>query len=628
MRHQMASRWDKVHTAQMRLQRQAGFVTGALGVIARSLRMVIQSAVLALGAYLAIHGEMSSGSIIAASILSARALAPVDQVIGGWRGFVSARQAYGRLVSLLAAFPEPKSDFALPAPVRELSVEGVLVGPPGTQVVTVRNVSFKLAAGQALGIIGDSAAGKSSLVRALVGAWPVRGGKVRLDGASLDQWDQERLGPSIGYLPQDVQLLEGTIAENIARMDSNAPSAAIVAAATAAGLDQIVRNLPKGYETRVGLGGEQLSIGQRQRIGLARALYGDPFLVVLDEPTANLDAAGETALTSAIRSVRQRNGIAIVVSHRPSALDAVDMVLVMKDGQAVAFDEKMTVLRKVLANPDEVLKRARTGTNEAKVVPGPGLAVVPAAAPEPPAPAPARADGPPPLPTAPPPLPQTGSAVVSLDSRRTAARAETAPRPAREPARALPPTPAGRRLNLATALAASRGVFVPIGSRRWGIAVKAQEDSSGEFSLYEHEQLRNELTIEELGAGGRSIQSVVAVALVVAALQMVEVVVGATNPAASQLWWLAPAMALLCWATLWSSRERLERKSEYVAYLESQINGDGGEADEPPVGWEQYRRYARSGRHYAMSVAETAGWLTLFVALLGVALVKSRILPF
>jgi ATP-binding cassette subfamily C protein PrsD len=310
--------------------------------------MALQSMVLAVGAYLVLVGEASAGVIIASSILVSRALAPVEQVIGSWRGFSAARQSWTRLAEMLASFPPQEARLRLPAPTQQLTVEGLGVAPPGGNTLTVAGVSFSLQAGQALGVIGPSGSGKSSLARSLVGVWPAVRGHVRLDGASLDQWDSELLGPHLGYLPQDVELLSGTVAQNIARFEEGASPEDVVTAAKQADVHDLILRLPQGYETEVGRSGAALSAGQRQRVALARALYKDPFLVVLDEPNSNLDAEGEQALTRSIMNVRARNGIVVVIAHRPSALAAVDMVMFMRDGAVAAFGPKDEVLAKVL----------------------------------------------------------------------------------------------------------------------------------------------------------------------------------------------------------------------------------------------------------------------------------------
>jgi ATP-binding cassette, subfamily C, type I secretion system permease/ATPase len=288
--------------------------------------------------------------MIAASILTSRALAPVEIAIANWRGFLAARQSAHRLVTLLAAAPQITTTIELPSPRKALDVKGLWVAAPGQQKPIVQNTAFSLAAGGGLGIIGPAASGKSTLARALVGVWLPLRGSVRLDGAALDQWTPSALGSHIGYLPQDVELFDSTVADNIARFDPDASSETIIAAARAADVHDLIVALPEGYGTRVGEAGCALSAGQRQRIALARALYGDPFLVVLDEPNANLDMEGDKALTSAITRIRARGGIAIVIAHRPSALAAVDQLLVMGNGVVQAFGPKDEVLRRVSAS--------------------------------------------------------------------------------------------------------------------------------------------------------------------------------------------------------------------------------------------------------------------------------------
>ncbi|WP_152045200.1 type I secretion system permease/ATPase [Aureimonas psammosilenae] len=348
MEHRLGRRWSALNETYKEHQQQAADVSSALGSTSKTLRMVLQSAVLAVGAYLVIEGQATAGIIIASSILTSRALAPVELAIGQWKSFVSTRQSWKRLDQVLRSVPADTRVLDLPKPERSLSLENVTIAVPGTRSLVVQDVSLRLNAGQGLGVIGQSASGKSSLVRALVGAWePVRG-EVRLDGASLRQWPADRLGRHVGYLPQDVQLFAGTIAENIARFDPEASSDEVVLAARKAGVHDMIVRLKDGYETEIGEGGQALSAGQRQRIGLARALYGDPFIVVLDEPNSNLDAEGEDALGQAIISVRLRGGIAVVVAHRPSALAALDMVLVMNEGRMQAFGPKEEVLGRVL----------------------------------------------------------------------------------------------------------------------------------------------------------------------------------------------------------------------------------------------------------------------------------------
>ncbi|MGX9428661.1 MULTISPECIES: type I secretion system permease/ATPase [Bradyrhizobium] len=344
MSARLLARWRELGDAYRRQQKIAGDISGGFGVVGRMLRIMLQSAVLAVGAYLVIHQEASGGIIIASSILTGRALAPVDLAIANWRSFVAARQSWRRLEKLLAAIPAPAAQVPLPAPSRTLLAEKLSVTAPEFEKLLATDVNFVLKAGSALGIIGASGSGKSSLVRALVGAWPPLRGVVRLDGAALEQWSSETLGNHIGYLPQDVELFEGTVAENIARFVPNPPMEMVLAAAHAAGVHQLIVGLPEGYNTQIGEQGARLSAGQRQRVALARALYADPFLVVLDEPNSNLDAEGEEALTRAILAVRARGGIVVIVAHRSSALAAVDFVMTMANGRQQTFGPKDEVL--------------------------------------------------------------------------------------------------------------------------------------------------------------------------------------------------------------------------------------------------------------------------------------------
>ena len=344
MSSRLLARWRMLGDDHRRQQRIANDISGGFGITGRILRMMLQSAVLGVGAFLVIQQEASGGIIIASSILTGRALAPVDLAIGNWKNFIAALQSWQRLEGLLAALPAPAHQLPLPAPARFLTVDKLSVTPPESEKVLVADVSFHLKAGSGLGIVGASGSGKSSLVRALVGAWRPSRGVVRLDGASLDQWSPDTLGNHIGYLPQDVELFEGTIAENIARFAPDAPMESVLAAANAAGIHQLIVGLPDGYNTQIGEQGALLSAGQRQRVALARALFGNPFLVVLDEPNSNLDIEGEEALTRAILAVRARGGIVVIVAHRSSVLVAADFVMTMVHGRQQAFGPKEEVL--------------------------------------------------------------------------------------------------------------------------------------------------------------------------------------------------------------------------------------------------------------------------------------------
>jgi PrtD family type I secretion system ABC transporter len=359
MTEALAVSWRERNRAASSAQLTASDMSSGLSGASRFVRMTLQSMVLAVGAYLVMSGKASGGVMIAASITLGRALAPVEVAIVHWRGFIAARQAFGRLELLFRdkAASEVRA-VSLPAPTRALVVEHIFAGAPGVVAPFVKDISFALAAGDALAIIGPSGSGKSTLVRALLGLWPVQRGAIRLDGSTLDQWTRAESGRWIGYLPQTVELFAGTIGQNIARFDPEATSEAILKAARAAGVDELIRGLPDGFDTMVGEAGAMLSVGQRQRIALARALFREPFLLILDEPNSSLDAEGEMALAQALMQVRQRGGIAIVVAHRPGAVQAATHVLAMAAGAAKAFGPRDDVLKHVLA-PRPVAGAAR-----------------------------------------------------------------------------------------------------------------------------------------------------------------------------------------------------------------------------------------------------------------------------
>jgi ATP-binding cassette subfamily C protein len=359
----ISSRWSELSEDFLKHQVRAVDVTGGIGTLSRVFRMILQSAQLGLGAYIVIHGEATAGIIIAASIMTSRAYAPIEIAIAHWRSFIGVRESYRRLKTILSSFPQIERHLDLPRPNSLLTVERLTVTAPGETKPIVHDASFSIKAGDGVGIIGPSASGKSTLARALVGAWlPAKGG-IRLDGATLDQWRPEALGRDIGYVPQNIEFLSGTIAENISRFDPGATSEAMIAAARVAGVHEMILRLGEGYETRIGEGGTTLSGGQRQRLALARALYGDPFLVVLDEPNSNLDADGESALTAAIRSVRERGGIVITIAHRPSALMAVDKILVMANGRVQAFGPKDEILARNTVKREAAAGTALAGLN-------------------------------------------------------------------------------------------------------------------------------------------------------------------------------------------------------------------------------------------------------------------------
>lgn len=367
----IGDRWHGLNERHLTDQLGMSDAATSIGALSKVMRLLLQSGMLGLGAYLAIQGQVSAGAIIAAAIVMSRALAPIEVAIAHWKGFTQMRDSSKRLDALLASLPKAGELTQLAPPVKSLAVKNVFVAPPGHQLATLLDVTFGLEAGDALGVIGPSASGKSTLVRAVVGAWlPMpRGGDIRLDGATHNQWRPEDLGRYIGYLPQDIELFDGTVAENIARLDAAAKSADIIAAAALAGIHEMIVNLAEGYQTRIGEGGARLSAGQRQLVGLARALYGNPFLVVLDEPNSNLDAAGDAALTRAIAAVRSRGGIVIVVAHRRSALFSVNKVLALANGRVQAFGPRDEVLQRVL-RPDAKAAPALPNSNSLTVVGG------------------------------------------------------------------------------------------------------------------------------------------------------------------------------------------------------------------------------------------------------------------
>jgi ATP-binding cassette, subfamily C, bacterial PrsD len=369
MLDRFTARWSRANERYLKENIRATDVSANLGSGAKVLRYVLQSGMLGLGAYLVVVDKASGGVMIASSIMMGRALAPVEVALGTWKQLIAARQGLKRLREICKVTAPPAAPpVDLPRPSRELSVQNLSVAPPGTDRPIVTNVSFALSAGMGLALLGASASGKTSLSKALVGIWPSISGVVRLDGGALDQWRNGDLGRYVGYLPQDVALFDGTVAENICRFDEAATSEAILKAARIAGVHDLILRLPDGYATRIGAGGMSLSAGQRQRIGLARALFGDPFLVVLDEPNANLDTEGEQALTRAIQLMRSAKSIVIVISHRPSALAALDMALVLYEGKAIAFGRRDEVFARVSAAGQQVVAARKAEAAAPKVV--------------------------------------------------------------------------------------------------------------------------------------------------------------------------------------------------------------------------------------------------------------------
>lgn len=327
----LMSRWYKQHARFLALQAEASEKSGTVTAASKTFSILMQSMMYGLGAYLVLIDSVTPGMMIAGPILFGRLVAPVRLAIGVWRQFGSTRRAYDRLAKLLEENPERKAGMALPRPVGNVSVESIVAAPPGVKVAVIKSVSFTIAPGQVLGIIGPSGSGKSTLARLLVGVWPAANGKIRLDGADIYQWNKDELGPYIGYLPQDIELFGGTISENIARFgEINAEK--VIQAAQRSGVHEMILTMSQGYDTVLGDGGAGLSGGQKQRIGLARALYGDPSLIVLDEPNSNLDDAGEQALLKAITDLRQRGKTIVVITHRTRILAATTQLLLLHDG--------------------------------------------------------------------------------------------------------------------------------------------------------------------------------------------------------------------------------------------------------------------------------------------------------
>ncbi len=333
-------------------------VIGIFGSITKTFRLFLQSAMLGMGAWLVLQGELTSGAMIASSILMGRALAPIETIVGQWSLAQRAHEAWKRLSTLLSRVPQSVPRTALPRPRALLDVESLSVGAPGEPGAILRMLSFRLEPGQAIGVIGASGAGKSTLARALTGVWRPLAGKIRLDGATLDQYEPDTLGRLLGYLPQRITLFDGTIADNIARLDPQPDSERVVAAARKADAHSMILKLPDGYDTRVSAAGSRLSGGQIQRIGLARALYGDPVLLILDEPNSNLDNDGSAAVNAAIRAMKAEGKSVLIMAHRPAAIQECDLLLVLEDGVRKGFGPRDQVLRELVRNHTEILKPA------------------------------------------------------------------------------------------------------------------------------------------------------------------------------------------------------------------------------------------------------------------------------
>jgi len=336
-------KWQKTHNQEISLQATASDQAALMGSLTKFVRVSMQSLALGLGALLVLEGRMTAGMMIAVSLLTSRALAPAEALVANWRSLVAARAAYARLTELLESFPLRPETMELPAPMGKVTFEGVSTAAPGTRIAILKQVSFTLNPGDCVAVIGASGSGKSTLARLLVGVWPAMAGTVRLDGADLFRWDKLLLGPFIGYLPQDIELFDGSVAQNIARF-GDVDAEQVVQAAQRVGVhDQILR-FPQGYETPLGVGGSALSGGQRQRIALARALYGDPMLVVLDEPNSNLDDIGEKALAEAITDLTARGRTVVLITHRPAILPVTNKLMVLRDGAVAAFGPREQVL--------------------------------------------------------------------------------------------------------------------------------------------------------------------------------------------------------------------------------------------------------------------------------------------
>lgn len=357
MQKDIHRRWIDKQRRFLALQAVASDRGGSYQAIARFVQLVLASALLGLAAWLLLHNELAGGGgmMIVASILGSRVLSPLVVIVTQWRSVIGVRESWGRLEELLAAIPPKAKAMPLPAPRGKLQVENVIASAPGAPGAILRGVAFALQPGEVLAVVGPSASGKTTLARLLVGLWPAASGKVRLDGVDVFGWDKAELGPHVGYLPQEVELFDGTLAENIARFGEVEP-AKVEAAARAVGLDEYIRSLPQGYDSPVGSEGAVLSGGQRQRVGLARAIYGDPVFVVLDEPNSSLDETGDAALASAIRELKARGTTFVVMTHRTSVLSVADKMLVLKDGQAQAFgprDEVLAALAKLASQAQQ-----------------------------------------------------------------------------------------------------------------------------------------------------------------------------------------------------------------------------------------------------------------------------------
>ena len=370
-------RWYALRNKALVKQIEASDRTASYQSTSKAMRFYLQSFMLAAGAWLVLQQEMSPGMMIAGSILMGRALAPIEQAIGQWALFQRAQRGWKSLSELLEKTPVESQKTELPAPKGFVEARGVSVVAPGEQAAALRNIQFKVEPGQALGVIGPSGAGKTTLAKVLTGIWQPAAGKIRLDGAALDQWPTDRLGRFVGYLPQEIGLLSGSVAENISRMDAEPDPKQIVLAAQRAGAHELLLSLPQGYDTDIGAGGQRLSGGQRQRVALARALYGDPPVLILDEPNANLDAQGEQALVDAIRDAKSRGRTVLIMAHRPSAIAACDLLLMIDKGQQIDFGPRDEVLKKRTRNYPQLVGNQQAGGQQGQPQPAAATAGAP-----------------------------------------------------------------------------------------------------------------------------------------------------------------------------------------------------------------------------------------------------------
>ena len=358
MRNNISKIWADKYYGFLNAQNIASDSAGVWSNLSKSLRVMFQSLILGLGAYLAINMEVTPGMMIAASIIMGRALAPLDLIIGSWKGFSSARSSYERIEGLLNDFPKDKEYMQLPAPKGEITWENVVVIPPSGTVPSLKGISMRIEKGDVVGIIGPSAAGKSSLARVMLGLWPLTNGVARIDKADISQWNREDLGQYVGYLPQDIELFEGTVSQNIARFGEVEPEK-VVEAATKAGVHEMILKLPEGYDTKIGPGGASLSGGQRQRIGLARALYNNPVFIVLDEPNSNLDDVGEAALVEAIKTLRAGGTTVVIITHRTNVLQATNKLALINNGVLELYGNTNDVLNAIAQKQQAVAGQAQ-----------------------------------------------------------------------------------------------------------------------------------------------------------------------------------------------------------------------------------------------------------------------------